>query len=459
MRVRGLRARLWLTVAVGAAVVIGALAIGFNLVLRASLDSAADSVVQERADAARETIAVRPGGKLRLVEAPAAQDAGTGIWVFTGGQELERPPASQPVEALARSLASTSDEYAEDEESDTRLFSRAVDSEGGDQVGTIVASLSLDPYEDTAYDALIASVGFSVLMWLGIVAVSRFVLGRALEPVARMTREATAWSEHDLDHRFAVGEPYDEITELAAAFDSMLDRLASSLRHEQRLSAEISHELRTPLATVLAEVELELRRDRGTPEQREVLLRIEERSRSLSEILETLLAAARGDNTSRPMETPITPVVRAAANAASEASEGGKPELRFKPGGEDLLVDVDAALLERIFAPVFDNAHRFASSTIEVSFRTEGSFVMVDIGDDGPGIDPDEADSIFEPGSQGRAATGSGGSGAGLGLALSRRLCQTAGGDLAAVVGTSSSGAHFVATLPAALRSPRFRRL
>ena len=77
-----------------------------------------------------------------------------------------------------------------------------------------------------------------------------------------MTRQAAAWSEHDLDHRFALGEPHDELTELAATLDGLLDRLAASLRREQRFSAELSHELRTPLARVIAESELALRRDR-----------------------------------------------------------------------------------------------------------------------------------------------------------------------------------------------------
>ena len=84
----------------------------------------------------------------------------------------------------------------------------------------------------------------------------------SLRPVARMTRQAAAWSEHDLDRRFALGEPHDELTELAATLDGLLDRLAASLRREQRFSAELSHELRTPLARVIAEAELALRRER-----------------------------------------------------------------------------------------------------------------------------------------------------------------------------------------------------
>ena len=68
-----------------------------------------------------------------------------------------------------------------------------------------------------------------------------------------MTDDAAAWSDHDLDRRFDRGEPYDELTRLAATLDALLERLSASLRHEQRLTAELSHELRTPLAKIAAE--------------------------------------------------------------------------------------------------------------------------------------------------------------------------------------------------------------
>ena len=111
-------------------------------------------------------------------------------------------------------------------------------------------------------------------MLLGAVALlSHWILGKALLPVSRMTDDAAAWSDHDLDRRFDRGEPYDELTRLAATLDAMLERLSASLRHEQRLTAELSHELRTPLARIAAETELALRRDRTEEDYRESLER------------------------------------------------------------------------------------------------------------------------------------------------------------------------------------------
>jgi len=96
---------------------------------------------------------------------------------------------------------------------------------------------------------------------------SRWILRRALEPVSQMTLAAADWSEHNPDRRFARGEPYDELSSLAATLDTLLTRLGNSLRNEQRFSSEMSHELRTPLARIHAEVELALEKLRPELQQ------------------------------------------------------------------------------------------------------------------------------------------------------------------------------------------------
>ncbi len=80
-----------------------------------------------------------------------------------------------------------------------------------------------------------------------------------------------------------------------------------------------------------------------------------------------------------------------------------------------------------------------------VTVERDGEAVAFRVTDDGPGLAPGELESVFEPGVRGKA--GNGGGGAGLGLALARRLARAAGGDV--VAEPASSGALFVARLPA----------
>jgi signal transduction histidine kinase len=431
-----------------AAVVIAALTVGFNVVLRSSLHDDADQVARERAQSALETVAVRADGRLKLIEAPPAQDAGGGVWVYDeGGRSLERPAAPPGVQVLADSLAGRDEAFAESMPADLRLYAQAVRDQHGRRTGTVVSAVSLEPYEHTVKRALLASVAFAVLMLVAIAVATRFLLARALDPVAEMTRSATEWSEHDLDHRFAAGEPHDEITALAAGFDSMLEKLSASLRHEQRLTAEISHELRTPLAAIVAETELALSQPRSPDRDGEALRHIAERGAALTRILEALLAAARAESSDAPSATALRPVLEEVL-AAVPAADGVRISLT---AGPDFTVDVEPALLERILQPMLDNARSFARTRIDVSARSAGSDVLINVADDGPGVEPEEAAKIFDPGFRGQGREP--GAGAGLGLPLSRRLARAAGGDVEAPgTGGSRQGGLFVIRLPGRTR-------
>jgi signal transduction histidine kinase len=107
--------------------------------------------------------------------------------------------------------------------------------------------------------------------------------------------------------------------------------------------------------------------------------------------------------------------------------------------------------VERIVAPLLDNARHHARSRVVVGAARAGGRVQVRVADDGPGVDAAERDAVFEPGVRGARANGHGG--AGLGLALSRRLARAAGGDVrvdaAAERSPGSHGATFVVDLPA----------
>src|SRR5439155_10846047 len=175
---------------------------------------------------------------------------------------------------------------------DTRLYAAPVFLQGR-RLGTVVAGVSLAPYEQTRKLALLASLVFGGLVLLFVLVAVRWLLGASLRPVVRMTRQAAEWSEYDLEHRFALGAPHDELTELAATLDGLLDRLAASLRHERRFSAELSHELRTPLTRVLAESELALRRRRAPNEYRDSLELIHRNADQLARTIDALVAAAR----------------------------------------------------------------------------------------------------------------------------------------------------------------------
>ncbi|HZR92290.1 MAG TPA: HAMP domain-containing sensor histidine kinase [Gaiellaceae bacterium] len=439
----GIRRRLFVVVVCAVGLALAALLAGFNVLLDRNLSRDADNLARARAAATLAQLTPRHG-RIVLGEAPDAAAADAPVWVFSGGRTLEAPPAGARVAAAARRLAAGPARLADVSSADTRLYAAPVVA-GGRRLGSVVAAVSLAPYEQTRRTALIASLAFGAAVLLLVAVAARWLLASSLRPVLRMTRQAAAWSEHDLDQRFGVEARSDELGELAATLDGLLDRLAASLRREQRFSAELSHELRTPLARVLAESELALRRERTPTEYRAALELIHRNAAQLTRTVDALVAAARHESGAARGTADAYAVAAEAAAACADLAAARELELNVDPPAHPVRLGVEAELAERILQPVLDNACRYGRRHVRVSIARAPSGVVYTVDDDGPGVATDERERIFEPGVRGHVAGN--GAGAGLGLALARRLARSAAGDVEAA--GADGGGRFLVRLPA----------
>ncbi|WP_217915372.1 HAMP domain-containing sensor histidine kinase [Miltoncostaea marina] len=441
---RALRTRLLVTVVVAVGVALALLVAAFNVALGRGLANDADEVVQARAQGELAGLVIEDG-HISVPDGPVAPDIDTRVWIFEGRRAIAAPVGDAGLGNEAIAMAG-GPERSHEVDGDALLHALPVTA-GGRRIGTVVAGISLAPYNRTRVIALIGSVALALVVLSAVALASAVILRAALRPVARMTADASAWSESDLDKRFAVGPPHDEITRLAATLDGLLDRLAAGMRRERRLTAEVSHELRTPLAQIGAEIDLALRRDREPAEYRAALERVRAGAQRIEATIETLMATARHE-TSGPRGTGDP------ALAAGRVVEACAPLAGVR--GVDLAIDdvpdgpragVEEPVLERILAPVVENACRHAARRVRVLVRREGRDVLVEVRDDGPGVPEDERELIFEPGVRGSTAPADG-DGAGLGLSLARRLARAAGGDVQAADG--GDGGRFVVRLPSA---------
>jgi two-component system, OmpR family, sensor kinase len=436
-----MRRRLLVLVVSAVAGAVAALVVGFNLLLANTLDSNARDVLHSRA--AAQTALIVEQGRIHVGEAPDTASADAWVWVLSRGRVLERPPQAKGVDLAAVKLARGPGGYRDVPSADIRLHAVPVVVHGS-RVGSVVVALSLAPYEETRTLALVSSLVFGGLVLVLVAFAARWLLASSLRPVTRMTRQAAAWSERELDHRFGLGEPRDELTELASTLDDLLDRLAASLRREQRFSAELSHELRTPLARVLAETELALRRERDPAEYRTTLELIKRNAEQLTRTVDALVAAARFEAGSRRGTADAFAVAEDAVAACSGLAAERGLTLALEQPVRLMRVGVERDLAERILQPVLENACRYARSTVSIDIDRNGSSVRFAISDDGPGVGEDERERIFEPGVRGAAANGDG---SGLGLALARRLAVSVDGEIE--VDAASSGGRFLVRLPA----------
>jgi two-component system, OmpR family, sensor kinase len=443
----GLRRRLELSVIGAVAVALIVLLTAFNVVLRQRLDAEANNALFSRASAELAALNVTGGG-LTVPEVPdaAAPDAQT--WVFASRRILEQPRADAITERAAARLAAagargTSNVPA----TDTRLYAVPVIT-GGRRLGTVVAQVSLAPYRSTAGTALVGSLVLGVLILLVVALAAHVLISRSLGQVTRMTEQAQAWSVADSGRRFDLGPPRDEFSRLAATLDALLDRVASSLRHEQRFSAEVSHELRTPLASLIAEAQLALRHPRSPDEHRAGHERVLASAQQMARTLDTLVAASRVELGAPRGTGDATRAAHAAVRDCAALAHTRGVTVTVADPEDPIRIGVDDHVAERVLAPLIENGCRYGTSSVRVEIGRRDGAVLFRVRDDGAGIPEDDHEKIFEPGWRSEEATAVNALGAGLGLALARRLARAAGGDVR--VAGNGRGGDFAARLPAA---------
>jgi two-component system OmpR family sensor kinase len=432
----GVRARLWLAVLATVAVALASVTVAFNLYLADSLNSDADKRLSTMTADASGAIIQTDAGYSFPVSTGDIKGLGSQVWVYVRGYTLAAPDLDPALGEAAKALYGQPAQYVDLPEQQVRMFCVPLyDSKGEELIGTIVAAVDMGPYSSTQRLALLATSALTAILLIIVGFAARWVLNAAFRPVSRMTAEAEAWSTADLDRRFEMGEPHDEVTQLAHTLDGLLDRLAASLRREQRFSAEVSHQLRTPVAKIKAEAELALRRQRDLGYYQEALASVAHSADQMARTVETLVAAAQEEGS----------LARGRADARKVLDN-----VVVQAPAREIRVGVGADIVTQILQPVVENGVRFARGRVVLGAVRQSKEVQFTIEDDGPGVTEEEKDRIFEPGVRGSAAgtERSASRGAGLGLSLARRLARAASGDVEVSPSAIGAGARFIVRLP-----------
>ena len=332
--------------------------------------------------------------------------------------------------------------------------------------------LSLEPTQALIWRVAAWSAGIGLIILLGLWWLISRRVRSALEPLEQVRVAAGRVSALPLENgrvkieqRAPSLDPQTELGQVSQALNRMLDHVESALEAREQSQEQLrqfisdaSHELRTPLASILGYAQL-LEREMPSPAnspQREHLARIESEGARMNRIVNQLLAVARLENGCSPQITAVDMLseitqVRADAQAAYPDHDW-KIDLLIWPEDPQPVVSADADLTRQVLLNLVSNVgrHTPAGTTATLSLAVDETRVMVTVSDDGPGIDPQVRDRIFERFARGHADTaGVQGGGSGLGLSISRQIATSLGGSLELLSGDAAEGgAAFRLALP-----------
>jgi len=296
--------------------------------------------------------------------------------------------------------------------------------------------------------------------------VSLLVSRRITGPLEELTDAAADVTGGNLDVRVAP-RANDEVGALAAAFNSMADRLARDEQWRRDMTSDLSHELRTPLATIQSRVEaLE---DGVLPATPENLRVIGEEVERLGRLLGALRSLNELESEDLGIEHQRVELAGLAADAVDRVQTAYAAKgVRLETDCEDVAVIADRDRLLQVLVNLLYNAVKFTSSDGHVMLSTgrdeeppgsagegqpaptgtlssRGPWARFSVSDEGPGIDPIDRPFIFDRFYRSQGARGT--PGAGLGLAICRALVEAHGGTITAD-DAPGGGALFTVRLP-----------
>lgn len=330
--------------------------------------------------------------------------------------------------------------------------------------GTVLVGLPLERVDTALRNLMILELLLSVGAMLVAGALAQTLVTRGMKPLAELSHTATRVSSTPL-HRGEVElservpeprrDPGSEVATLGRSFNQMLDHVGAALGARQRSEtrarqfvADASHELRNPLASIRGYAEL-TRRDRAMmPESSAYALsRVESEAARMSVLVEDLLLLARLDS-GPELELTAVDLSQLAVDAISDARAAGPDhQWRVALPAEPVTALGDGPRLHQVVVNLLANArtHTPAGTQVELGLATQDQYAVLTVTDDGPGIDPDVIDTVFERFTRAdvaRSRTG-GNSSTGLGLAIVAAVVEAHHGD----VGVTSEPGHTVFTL------------
>jgi two-component system sensor histidine kinase ChvG len=302
-----------------------------------------------------------------------------------------------------------------------------------------------------------------ILIAIAVTLFSSLLLNRLIaQPVRRLSRaadsvrlsRARAISLPDLARRD------DEVGDLTRSLEDMTHSLSERMDAIERFAADVAHEIRNPLTSLRSAVEtLDLITD---PAARDRLLAILKADvKRLDRLVTDISNASRLDaelSREPPRRIDLERLIFEVVSLYQATARPGEVSVRFEPPGgmEPPAVVGREGPLSQIFRNLIDNARSFSppGGEVVVALARARGVAIATVSDSGPGIPPENLETVFERFYTSRPKGAAFGGNSGLGLSIARQIAEAHGGRLTAANRTGPdgkvAGAAFILTLPEA---------
>ena len=274
---------------------------------------------------------------------------------------------------------------------------------------------------------IITSVAFLISIVLIFLA-GYFNARQSVKPIKSIIGQVDKMNASRLNDRLTISTK-DEIAELSATFNSMLDRIELAFENERMFVSNVSHELRTPVTSIIGQLEVSLLKQRNEKEYKMLVLSVHEDMKKLKTIINGFLDLAESgiDNVQHLFtRLRIDELLFSVKDELLRHSTHYNILIEFETLPDDeneVMVSGDERLLKMLLTNLIDNSCKFSNpQKVIIKIAYNKSTVTLHFIDNGIGIPEEDLAHIFKP--MYRAKNANRTEGYGIGLSIVKRIAD-----------------------------------
>jgi signal transduction histidine kinase len=228
-----------------------------------------------------------------------------------------------------------------------------------------------------------------------------FLTFRALRPIHRFIETLQSVTETGrMDIRVPTRQTGDELDELAAMFNGMLERIELLINGMKGSLDNVAHDLRTPLTRLRGRAEMALKSEPNPDALRESLIECTEESERVLTMLNTLMDISEAETGVMKLdlkEVRVLSLIGSVVELYADVAEENEVAIHLT-SPEDLSLTVDSNRMQQVLANLLDNAIKYTPRGGRVgieALRKEGE-VMITVKDTGIGIPPEDLARVWD---------------------------------------------------------------
>ena len=308
-----------------------------------------------------------------------------------------------------------------------------------DVISDMAKGIQADFWKSSLLITIIITVASSSMMY--------FFIGYALKPLKNLGEQIEDIQAKNLKHLVLTDQSSIEIEQLTNAFNEMLERLSNTFAAQRQFSANAAHELRTPLAVMRTKLEVfEKNKKPSDTDYQETINMIRMQTSRLSHVIDILLEMTDLQSAQKQDLISLADMTEEVICDLTAVAEKKKITISQNPGTAEIIGN--DTLVYRAIYNLVENAIKYNNTggKVTVSIKEDSEFASVIVSDNGPGIEQEDWQHIFEPFFRIDKSRSRDMGGAGLGLALVKEIARQHGGDVY-VVQSSKNGTEIALKL------------